>query len=511
MKYLISIFMVAVSTLTAQTSFGIREPKNTANISSYKLPSWHYSTLAFHVRGDAIGDYYIKDSDKSPHSTGAHTFFIGGGDFLFFKENEQQTLDLTIGIYSRLLAAKTTTRYNKPPNTKVGSFKDYGILNFSSGWRRYLRHNNFFDFNAIGAIQRYAEDSKTERKDVDVKTFNENRNINDIQLGIGYGIGRLRNVTPVIQALRIRERLSALNKNIELTNQDIERLAQHLAKVSGYHRIFDRYDKYFWRDLADIANMSELSAFEQFYIRDALLERIGQRYHGWIISAGLNFHHTRNSDIDVHHTSDLANDMSDDGGHISTDFRYTKSNSFGPYASLRWANNFTLRHQLSVQVYLSLDANLEQENRIMNLRDSLPGYHPIPGTCGGIKYKNNNSLSCEYLWALHDRVLWTNTLNAELTVAQYSVEGFVSKPDSKIKPSDRGLWQNYYFDSSFEFYIENDFVLSLNFRLRRHEEKRSVFRCTSVGSPDYYYSDKYGFWDWAYNIQFTYYLDRKLF
>ncbi|MDX1637139.1 MAG: hypothetical protein R3281_04155 [Balneolaceae bacterium] len=57
------------------------------------------------------------------------------------------------------------------------------------------------------------------------------------QIGIGYG--RVRNVTPVIRAVRLDERLSVIEPGTRLNRENLLNAAEHFIKYPGY---LARYD-----------------------------------------------------------------------------------------------------------------------------------------------------------------------------------------------------------------------------------------------------------------------------
>jgi Tat protein secretion system quality control protein TatD with DNase activity len=72
----------------------------------------------------------------------------------------------------------------------------------------------------------------------------------EYDVGAGIGIGRSRDVTPLIRAQRLSERLEALGRP-PLSAHQVQQVAQVLAREEGYRIVFDRPDRSFWRDVLE--------------------------------------------------------------------------------------------------------------------------------------------------------------------------------------------------------------------------------------------------------------------
>ncbi len=78
---------------------------------------------------------------------------------------------------------------------------------------------------------------------------------------VGIGMGRVRIVTPVIRALRVRERLHAVPQT-RLSDEQVQTAARQLARRPGYESVYDRPDKFFWRDFFENVGATDQTPFD---------------------------------------------------------------------------------------------------------------------------------------------------------------------------------------------------------------------------------------------------------
>lgn len=106
----------------------------------------------------------------------------------------------------------------------------------------------------------------------------------------GFGAGKVRNVTPVIRALRFKKRFNSIGKET-MGRQEVEALAKVMAKYPGYNYVYDRSGKNFWdaafNTLGD--KMNALSGYETFMVTEAMTEEVGTRLQGSEINANLYY------------------------------------------------------------------------------------------------------------------------------------------------------------------------------------------------------------------------------
>lgn len=117
------------------------------------------------------------------------------------------------------------------------------------------------------------------------------------KVGLGVGYGRVVNVTPMAQAIRLVEALRAKRAlNSDLTKAEYNQVAQIIAKESEYRTRYGAadYEQYWIGDIDNLLKASgkssgDLGAGAILKARDVLVnERISTRKYGWLVKAGLS-------------------------------------------------------------------------------------------------------------------------------------------------------------------------------------------------------------------------------
>ena len=439
------VIWLVSGTLIAQTSIGFKNSRDVEDLKDYRLPTWGYTSLLFHFRLDgSFSDFKYLDDDRE-NSNFFGTFYPW---LAHYRESEKSVFDFTgsMGISYHYQRDKTNDIHfeeNRSENRYLRYF-------LAGRWQRYMGKQPFLLLS--GHISgSYSEIEKdTNILGVEETTRETPKSFHGIWQ-VGIGIGRIRNVTPVIRALRFRERLHALGKSGLLTGEDVQFLAQTMAKLSGFHRVYDRYGKYFWDKVYENIDIPNLSPFEVSYLAESLDEHIGVRWQGWDASIGFLFA----SDY-YHFPSDHPEDDVD-------------TKKLGFFTQARWYTNLTLNHQLGFEGTASYSHFLED--------------HP------DLDSEVHFGAMIEYRWVVCDRVLWENRFRVFLASSKGLKENATG--------SARNNKKNYLFDSMFQFYIENDLALTtgMSMHIRQDENVESERLESSM---------------WRMNMGLTYYLDRKL-
>ena len=227
----------------AQTSIGFREPTDILPLTSYRLPTWGYST--FDIRFGANGQGQKRD-DYPLYTYGLQN--QADGNYQLNRESDTETLNVStrLSIFH-----------------EVDKGHGYGVQHDDfthgrsmsatvSGDLTYARY--FTDFHHIGInvnlrpgygdAQEYILPEPLDSGSWEDGRKSKSKWVNG-RLSVLYGIGRIRNVTPVIRSLRFRERFAALGIRPDLSDLQVQDIAGHFSQYSGYNRIYDRQDKYF--------------------------------------------------------------------------------------------------------------------------------------------------------------------------------------------------------------------------------------------------------------------------
>jgi hypothetical protein len=425
MKYALYL-MLAIGVLSpkvsAQTSVGFSAPDDIGLLLDYRLPDWGYRVwdLGFDFRGGGRQDV---------NDTGYFDFAIGSS-LDMYGESEQKVWQLN----SRMRGAFNRQDYDYDDDTRNGyRWLLYGEFVSGGSLRRYISTTISYAVRAAGQV-RYRESvirQGTDRHSTIDRLF-------DGELAAGVGLGRVRNITPLLRAQRLSERLRTLGRR-PLSDHEIRRLAEVLARESGYRTVFDRGNKDFWRDVFNTFNPDEpLTPYEILYLSEVLAEDIGGRLEGSQVSlSGVVSRRTNDSD----------------------------ETNLGPELRLDWSHNFDLAHQLSLMMSGQYLWEVDRPGRLDAGRADL---------------------HITYLWALADRVLWTNSVLQQFLYYQHN--------DVTRRERNYGVE----FESAYSIFIED------RLRLR----PCATIRYRTMDTTGY---DTHEDWNWEVGVSLAYALDKVLY
>ena len=508
MRIHIYIILLAFVGANAQTSIGIKNPENVSPVTNYRVPDWSYSTLRLGANGSMSGNRNSSTEQNAGEYSDESSNFSLAGAYLYFRESEEQTFNMETRVTGTFGQQSSKIPYYSAADRESENEDRGGTFSLDGEWRRYILKNHFIHLTLMSELSAKRKTNDEKQTGLLEKSGTDDRIGSTTEMNLGYGFGRIRNVTPLIRALRIRERLKALDRDIDLDENKITKMAQHFAKFSGYQRVYDRQNKNFWGDFADIAGLDALAPYEQFYIEDVLKENIGQRFQGWSLSLGAFYRDNRTKNENEQNNKSRMIVRND---YVET-YSFTKRTSdtrfLGPYLSAQWVKNLTLRHQLGFSSDVQWTVLLKDEAySYTQVNDRETEWRK----CGKQPENLYFLFAADYLWVLHDRLLWTNRIDAAWTTNFYDVDGFEPRTGvQEVEPNDRGFIHDYLLQSKFSYYIENDLVLSTDIQLNRSDRRTTGFTCRFGDASNTYWSRKWGEWNWEYWISLTYYLDRKL-
>lgn len=246
-------------------------------------------------------------------------------------------------------------------------------------------------------------------------------------LRLGVGVGRVRVVTPVIRALRVRERLQAVAPGASMSDRQVQTAAQQLARRPGYEAVYDRPDRFFWRDFFNQVGLSDRSAFETYYVADVLREPVGVRREGADLAAGPTGSYRRN----------LRRTEEDDR---LVERRSVEGGTVGGFVRGRWYRHVTLRHQLGADVEAT--------------------YTHFVDSQGPLDHETGLDAEAQWLWVVADRLRLDSRLQADLTY--------------RHDPTGRGEFQpqhRYVLSSDLIVFVENSVSVTAGAHVRyRYDE-----------------------------------------
>ena len=374
---LLGISFLYSSFTFAQESTGFSDPDDINLLLEYRLPDWGFTNLFWDFSMN--GNLQKRQSDSRPESSSLDRF-SGQLAPVYFRYRESEP---RISNYVIRPDFNYSIRESKSFGNEEFSERDAVLsLNWDFNEKFYLNESDLF-FTGIfsGEFQQLNSREKSQIQSATVEDISSLIRTFTPTLSAGLGYGRLRNVNPMIRAIRMNERLGALNPGFGLNEMDLFRAAEQFTQINGYAQVYDRPQKYFWGDMDEAisANLSALDPFDLLYLTDTLQESIGSRSEGWQIeaTAGLQYQ------VFYDRTEDETA-----GGLIQSNL--TRTTLFTPNISGVWAKNLSLRHQLRIN------------SSVHHLRD-LRGDERLKMT--------TLNASANWLYSISDRILANTGVN----------------------------------------------------------------------------------------------------
>lgn len=430
------------SPAAAQESVGFADPADLQALLDYRLPDWGYRTwdATIDLRGQGTTNHsgsgarrtafqrwqaetnlqwnrFGEDRDWSVAAEGIGVY-DGYRASDFSSDQDQHLLEGT------LHAQGDATQY-----VGGGPFSIGGELFLRTDYSEDIRHVVF----ANGTIQdkRYVRDRGW-------------------SISLGPGIGRMRNVVPILRAQRLSERLQALGRP-PLTRTQVAAVAAVLAREGGYRQVYERPDREFWRDVLEpmLEPGRPLAPYEIYYLRDVLVEDFGNRRQGERCAVSGSY-------------ADYRHDVA---GHTETTTRIK-----GVRVSAVLNRNLSLQHQVGL---------------------TLAGAWSRFGDSDDALSAGTVSWALGHEWNVADRVRISSQAQCEFRYEDY--------PDVQIR---RRLTTELASDARFR--VEDAVALVVGLAGGYGHVRSSVDRQDPAES----WSDT---WSWEYSLSLEYVLDRFLY
>jgi hypothetical protein len=412
--------------LFAQQTLGFSNPQNIDPLLDYRLPDWGYTNfqIGFNLlnNGGKTKAFSTEDLRYSYNLSATPTYEL-------YRESEERIFSLATLLnlgYQRRLNRQQSSAFNSESEDKENEFLSRLFLN--ANYKRYVADNSFIlAASGFDIAFRRRSDQQSDGGQLIEEQIQHLRFIN-FSPRIGYGFGRIRNVGPVIRALRMRERARALNVAVNFTNEDIQSAADQFTRYQGYLENYDRPQKYFWGDMdnATTTDLSALDTFDMLYLTDVLDEAIGTRLEGWEVTGGAVFNYSSRLD------------------RVEEDIltrNYLTTTEAGVFISGRWYKNTSLVNQFGLFSDFTLTYPLNQQ-------DTSPFDDTVQRTASML-------IGASWLYNITDRVLLQTSL------ADFYTR---TKIENSLLPSNYSQWSNQIqLSMDLSVYVEND--LSLNFSL----------------------------------------------
>jgi hypothetical protein len=304
MKHSITILTILLISyrLLAQ-NYGL-DNADPALFTKYRIPETNLSTFYFNTQVN------FNSSQKDNYTSIPYNEFLNNTYSYFFnsslspnyyllKENDDRVLDFNIYANGSYI-----NRYNKS-NYSIDTINSYekerelnAYLNIDFNYKKYLHESDlFYSIGSKSSIE--ISDQRKEGTYVNNLRLYEGTKNQDYNILFGIGWGKIRNVSPVVSAIRFQERLKQLNIiNSNLNEKTIEDLAEQLSKEMYYSTVYNRSGKYLWDDIEKSLSrngisLSGLNQYGSYYLKEISSEIRFQRNEG--LSTGLNFQFNYNN------------------------------------------------------------------------------------------------------------------------------------------------------------------------------------------------------------------------
>jgi hypothetical protein len=394
----------------SQTSIGFRNPADKTPLTAYRLPSWGYQHIRLIGGSQGRGQ---KEDDAKIQSYGV--LHSANGIYSFLRSSDAERLVVS----GRLGSSHEVDKgygFSFDDDDEFDNARRFAAnTSLDTEYDRYFKnklhlggsvrvHNDYSN-----NLEYVLTDDKSDWK----KGRTDKQNGFGGSFALAVGIGRIRDVNPVIHALRFRERFAELGLAPELTDAQVQEVAGLFSQYSGYDFIYDRQDKYFWDTLYKTVGVEALTPFQMYYLRESFGESIGYRREGWQLDLA--------GTIGVHHYESSLQD-------------YSRLVHQKIGLSFQWSKNLNLNHQLSAHFY--------------------PGYSRQQ-VSDYVEYGRNIQADVEHLWVVADRVLLTS--GAEITLDDSKLK-YAARLNADNRTFEYDLYNVY---SEFSFFIEDFLALSL--------------------------------------------------
>ncbi len=297
MKLSIAFLLLALcisGTLSAQT-YGL-DNADPALFTKFRVPETSLNALSL---GSSLSFYSGKYSSSNVGASNSLSYSRSFSSWLepgyfFLKESDNMYLSVSAN-----LSGNYANYYwqgegpGDPPNNYNKNYSDGFNLGAGETYRNYAAGGE--EFCSVGSnIQLNINESYNDNRASDTtryKIYSATKHQNYV-ISLGFGWGKMRNVTSVVSAIRFQEILKQLNLlNHDLSENTIEDLAQQFYRQGYYSDVHVRPDKYFWGDVQttlakDGVSLKGLNQYADSYIREVPGELRFMRNEGLV--GGLN-------------------------------------------------------------------------------------------------------------------------------------------------------------------------------------------------------------------------------
>jgi len=441
--------------------------------SKFRIPETNLSSLWFNtnlnfnsskgIQSSNVNDNSGQNSFNSSNSFSSNLQYSLAPNYYLLKQNDENWLSLTSNFNTNIgyKYNKNLTNDSTDILSKENSYDFTLHLNGSYG-KYFTPGNLFYSISSIVDVEVNTDYSDNLQNGQYINRYTDVKN-QHYNVSFGFGWGKIRDVTPVVSAIRFQERLKQLNMlSTDLSDKTIEDLSEQFSKSIYYSQVHDRADKFFWQDVEkSLANngvsLTGINQYGSNYLREVLNEVRFMRSEG--ITSGINITMDYNS--------------------------YFQSNS-----------GFPVSEQFNIlgNAYLNLSHQL-------NLNSQFKFNLSLSGGPNVIKKANNIQeyliqSAIEYDYEITDRIVTTFSNAINYTIYNYS------------NASDQNKYFNNEFNISANYFIEDNLSLKISYQWYYNYSKGNSNIIDYDNNYSFSFSNKSSGIQNNIVVGFTYYINR---
>ena len=454
MKYstLLIAFFISILILKIEAqNYGL-DNTDPSVFTKYKIPNTNLKSLWFNTGLNFNSNK--QDFKDSPNISSYYNSNFGynlNPKYFLLKESEDRFFNISCDVYGSYRRNYTERHNSTAPYVSSDNYKTYyTIINLNFTNNNYENNSNLF-YSLGSSISATLSDSKEESIYNSTSNYYNSNKTQDYSVLLGVGFGKIRNVTPVVSAIRFQERLKQLNLlDNNLSDETIENLAQQFSRYDYFSTAHARPNKYFWQSidnelLKDVIKLNRLNMYASSYLMETLNEIRFLRQEGY--RTGINLQ------LDYQNIYSANNN-----DHQLEEEFYTLGNAY-----INFSHQLNLCSQISINLSVSAGPNVLANPTIKQM------YALNAGT--GYKYE------------LTDRIVTSLNDNFNIKFLNEIVQ-------QKI------LTNNFTF--SVNYFIEDNLSFNINYNWGY-----SIYKNYNIYNPTLNNGH-------SLNVEFTYYIDRGI-
>lgn len=448
---LISILTILSINLSRAQNYGLDNADPTV-FTKFKVPDTDLRTLWINTGLNLTTNKQTQSYFSDISSYNSNFNFNLNPNYLLLNETDNRYLALSASLYTSYSKVYSESKTSYDPITNVNNSKTYnGNLSLQFTLNNYINPEEVF-YSLGSDILVQMNDNKSDQTQTTSTSYYQGYKLQNYVFSFGIGIGKIRNVTSVVSAIRLQERLKQLNLiNNDLNENTIEDLAQQFYKQSYYSQVHDRPDKYFWQGVDKVLSndgisLNGLNMYADNYLRETVNEIRFMRLEGLIAQIGLQLNYQNNYEsIAIFKISEQLYTLAN--LYLAYSHQMDLNSQIGFNISLSGGPNVLANPKFRQQYYIVTGINYDYEitDRLVasiNNSFSLLFQNANYGTkdlsnslslTGNYFIEDNLSLNASYQWHYSDMryySLQSNTLNynsVNLGFTYYFERGFLYK------------------------------------------------------------------------------------